>query len=179
MRCDEWCMMASSLTRVLISYACLACDMHVLAMPVWTTCAPWPGRVFTDTPLDLQGFDYTNQNYDQWHSEAPNIPSISSESSSAVSDRGEYYDNATTGHVSGYDVFHPDSGTPAEWAWGGINVSANQGILTRPYICGGCGLSSSSTHCPISHPTPSLQRGPMCDAGPDMRAPSPPSPLYH
>jgi len=54
-----------------------------------------------------------------------------------VSDRGEYADNATTGHVSGYDVFHPDSGSPAEWAWGGIDVPAGQGILTRAYISGG------------------------------------------
>ncbi len=60
----------------------------------------WPCRgAQSDTPLDLQGFDYTNNMYDQWHAEAPNIPSISSESCSSVSDRGEYADNATAGHV--------------------------------------------------------------------------------
>jgi len=48
------------------------------------------GWVGPQTPLDVQGFDYSTQNYDNWHSQAPNIPSISSETSSAVSDRGEY-----------------------------------------------------------------------------------------
>ena len=135
----------------------------------------------SDTPLDLQGFDYNPQGYDEWHAQAPNIPSISSESSSAVSDRGEYADNATTGHV--YACVGSDSlgctrplaiaplrhcataalrgrvvislccesclaastppqewvrlGASAEYAWGGIGVPNNQGILTRPFICGG------------------------------------------
>ena len=81
------------------------------------------------TPLDVQGFDYSTDKYDEWHLQvhrpptsrchvpspaastrgcnrtvplpppppslhsrvqAPDIPSISSETSSAVSDRGEY-----------------------------------------------------------------------------------------
>ena len=68
------------------------------------------------TPLDVQGFDYSTDKYDEWHlqacrlqlfchqpttpsmymprqysrvMQAPDIPSISSETSSAVSDRGE------------------------------------------------------------------------------------------
>ena len=39
---------------------------------------------------DVQGFDYSTQHYDSWHSATPGIPEISSETSSAVSDRGEY-----------------------------------------------------------------------------------------
>ena len=52
------------------------------------------GWVGPKTPLDLQGFDYSTGNYDTWHANAPNIPSISSETSSAVSDRSEYTSNA-------------------------------------------------------------------------------------
>ncbi len=46
----------------------------------------------------MQGFDYSTQNYDQWHNQAPNIPSISSETSSAVSDRGEYANDQAGGN---------------------------------------------------------------------------------
>jgi len=95
------------------------------------------GWVGLNTPLDLQGFDYATSNYDNWHKEAPLIPSISSETSSAVSDRGEYTNNATTGHVSGYDNNYPGWGQSAEQAWGGVGESNGQGILTRPFISGG------------------------------------------
>jgi hypothetical protein len=45
---------------------------------------------------------------------------MSSETSSAVSDRGEYASNATSGHVTGYDSDYPGWGQSAEMAWGGI-----------------------------------------------------------
>jgi len=95
------------------------------------------GWLGPQTPLDLQGFDYGTGNYDQWHSQAPNIPSMSSETSSAVSDRGEYADDPASGHVTGYDMDAPSWGETAEAAWGGIGVSAGQGILTRPFVAGG------------------------------------------
>lgn len=95
------------------------------------------GWIGPNTPLDMQGFDYNTGSYDTWHAQAPNIPSMSSETSSAVSDRGEYANNATTGHVSGYDVNYPGWGQSAQQAWGGVGESAGQGILTRPYLCGG------------------------------------------
>ena len=82
-----------------------------------------------DTVLDLQGFDYATQNYDAWHKRAPHVPAISSETSSAVSDRGEYNSNSTTGHVSGYDTNAPSWGETAQVAWAGI--------LERPFIAGG------------------------------------------
>ena len=41
------------------------------------------GYIGPNTPLDVQGFDYSTGNYDNWHKQAPNIPSISSETSSA------------------------------------------------------------------------------------------------
>ena len=95
------------------------------------------GWIGLSTPLDVQGFDYSTQNYDQWHNQAPNIPSISSETSSAVSDRGEYANDAVGGHVSGYDTNEPSWGETAEGAWGGIGISNGQGILTRAFISGG------------------------------------------
>ena len=39
------------------------------------------------TPLDLDGFDYETSTYDKNHKAVPSVPSISSETSSAVSDR--------------------------------------------------------------------------------------------
>ena len=135
---------------------------------------PQNGWIGAQTPLDVQGFDYSTGSYDGWHRGAPNIPSISSETSSAVSDRGEYVNNETAGHVQAYDnqvrgrgrgrrvgragvmrdaqglvalLTHlphvpfrwqyPGWGESAEQAWGGVGVSAGQGILTRAFISGG------------------------------------------
>ena len=91
------------------------------------------GWIGPNTPLDMQGFDYSTGSYDGWHAAAPNIPSISSETSSAVSDRGEYFNNETAGHVQAYDNQYPGWGESAEQAWGGVGVPANQGILTREF----------------------------------------------
>jgi beta-galactosidase len=95
------------------------------------------GYIGPDTPLDVQGFDYATTNYDHWHAQAPLIPSISSETSSAVSDRGEYANDAAGGHVTGYDNQYPGWGESAEQAWGGVDETNVQGILTRPFISGG------------------------------------------
>jgi len=95
------------------------------------------GYIGPNTPLDVQGFDYSTGSYDNWHKQAPNIPSISSETSSAVSDRGEYANDAAGGHVSGYDNQYPGWGESAEQAWGGVGENNGQGILTRPFITGG------------------------------------------
>lgn len=75
------------------------------------------GWIGPNTPLDVQGFDYTTQNYDEWHSQAPDIPSISSETCSSMSDRDTYANNATTGVVSAYDT--NAAGERPESGWGG------------------------------------------------------------
>ena len=62
---------------------------------------------------------------------------IAVETSSAVSDRGEYANDAAGGHVSGYDSNYPGWGESAEQAWGGVGEGNGQGILTRPFISGG------------------------------------------
>ena len=67
----------------------------------------------------------------------PSIPSISSETSSAVSDRGEYHSDPVSAHVTGYDTDYPGWGQSAEMAWGGVNEKTGGGILTRKFISGG------------------------------------------
>ncbi|CAJ1450597.1 unnamed protein product [Effrenium voratum] len=81
------------------------------------------------TPMDLMGFDYGPEMYDRWHAEAPWKPSISSETSSAYSDRGLVQNDPKTGHVRDYDTEHPSWGQTAQVAW--------QAILRRPFVAGG------------------------------------------
>ncbi|KAH8047960.1 arogenate dehydratase [Aureococcus anophagefferens] len=71
------------------------------------------------------------------HAKNASMPFISSETSSAVSDRGEYASDAVAAHVSGYDTTAPSWGEVAEDAWGGVGEADAQGILTRPFISGG------------------------------------------
>ena len=77
------CVLRTAATAGMIAAGCEPC-------PMTYSCVDRPAA---------QGFDYSTQNYDSWHDKAPEIPSMSSETSSAVSDRGEYKNNATTGHV--------------------------------------------------------------------------------
>ena len=81
------------------------------------------------TILDLQGFDYATGSYDDWHKRAPTIPAISSETSSAYGDRGEYKNDPASGHVTGYDTENPSWGQTTEVAW--------SAILTRSFMSGG------------------------------------------
>lgn len=87
---------------------------------------PFNGRAM---PVDLMGFDYGPEMYDKWHAEAPTVPAISSETSSAYSDRGLVFNNRLEGHVRDYDTEHPSWGQTAEVAW--------QAILSRPFVAGG------------------------------------------
>jgi hypothetical protein len=89
------------------------------------------------------------QNYDKWHASAPQYPSISSETSSAVSDRGELHNNKTAGHVDSYDSVSDNKvpwGQTAEGAWGGVGIPSGQGILTRDYMSGGFTWTGEATH---------------------------------
>eukprot|EP01084_Bolivina_argentea_P265983 451012_1 len=52
--------------------------------------------------LDIQGINYNYDEYDIYHEQYPNQPVISSESCSCITDRGEYANNQTSGHVSAY-----------------------------------------------------------------------------
>ncbi|KAH8043583.1 arogenate dehydratase [Aureococcus anophagefferens] len=90
-----------------------------------------------DYPGDVVGIDYATDTYDAEHAKNASMPFISSETSSAVSDRGEYASDAVAAHVSGYDTTAPSWGEVAEDAWGGVGEADAQGILTRPFISGG------------------------------------------
>ena len=89
------------------------------------------------TALDVQGVDYRTDTYDAVHAKAPHVPCISSESSSAVSDRGETRSDAGTAHVTGYDTAFPVWGESTQGAWGGVGIPGGQGILTRAFVAGG------------------------------------------
>ena len=96
--------------------------------------------VMKNSVLDLLGFDYATNNYDSWHALLPAYPAISSETSSAVGDRGEYANNEPAGHVSGYGTQTVPWGQTTEKAWGGYDqddLNNTQGILTRAFIAGG------------------------------------------
>ena len=115
----------------------------------------------TKTPLDLDGFDYETSTYDNNHKAVPNVPSISSETSSAVSDRGYYAaDDAKSGHVQGYDTDHPGWGQTAEDAWGGVTEPANQGILTRAFVAGSSRPFGPPRHAPAHPPSRTHARAP-------------------
>jgi hypothetical protein len=57
------------------------------------------------------------------------VPAVSSETSSAVSDRGEYANDQAGGHVTGYDTERPSWGQTAEVAW--------SAILQKDFMSGG------------------------------------------
>ena len=113
---------------------------------MWVANASSPGRpvsanfwdrwVSYASPPDVHGYDYMTSSFDRFHAATPSIPSLSSETSSTQSDRGEVANNATAGHIAGYDVAVPAWGDTAEGAWGGVNITDGQGILTRDFIAG-------------------------------------------
>lgn len=104
--------------EALLTKAAIKSNDPMMNRPVSANQNSWVGP---NTPLDLQGFDYSTTSYDKWHSEAPNIPSISSETSSAVSDRDEYFNDAESGHVSAYDTNFP--------GWGQVRVQVLAGMV--------------------------------------------------
>jgi beta-galactosidase len=92
------------------------------------------------TLLDLLGFDYSTDAYDNWHRMIPNRPAISSETSSAIGDRGEYVNDKERGHISAYDTTTVPWGQTTQKAWGGFdeqNPTNHMGILTRTFVAGG------------------------------------------
>ncbi len=94
-----------------------------------------------------------------------------------MSDRGEYKDNATSGHVTGYDTDAPGWGQTAEGAWGGIGESNGQGILTRPFISGGWTWTVSLLRCRCTAALHYCAASCGSAANSRKRKPSSPSPL--
>jgi beta-galactosidase len=54
---------------------------------------------------DIQGFNYLNESFEDFHKRFPNQPTIFTESSSAVSDRGVYENDSAKGYVGNYTDF--------------------------------------------------------------------------
>ena len=57
---------------------------------------------------DIQGFNYLNESFEKFHKDFPNQPTIFTESSSAVSDRGVYENDGSRGYVGNYTDFSLD-----------------------------------------------------------------------
>ena len=93
--------------------------------------------------LDVQGFNYHPETYDEVHREFPNKPLVATEISAAVGTRGvydrnpftvpkdtaRYEGNLAACQVAAYDVNAPDWAETAEVAW--------QAIAGRPWMAGG------------------------------------------
>ena len=96
----------------------------------------FPPEVWYKETLDLVGFDYGTPSYHKWLGLiGPGKPAISSESSSATSDRGEYHSNHTEAHVSAMNAapYHATGYGNDEYAWTGIEAQAR--VPTPGNIC--------------------------------------------
>jgi len=90
---------------------------------------------------DLQGINYSPNNYDRFHAAHSNMPLYGSETSSEVGTRGvygpdtfkidgiTYLGDEAKGYVSAYDLHAPPWANTAEAAW--------QPIADRPFVAGG------------------------------------------
>jgi beta-galactosidase len=93
--------------------------------------------------IDVQGFNYHPETYDQLHRELPRKPFIATEIAAAVSTRGiydrelftvpkdtaRYEGNPALCQVAAYDVNAPDWAETAELAW--------KAVAERPWMAGG------------------------------------------
>jgi beta-galactosidase len=77
---------------------------------------------------DIQGCNYNHAGYDDYHAKHPQHPVLGSETSSALSTRGVYENDAVKGYLSAYDTNCPNWGTHAETAW--------RAVADRPFIAG-------------------------------------------
>lgn len=66
-------------------------------------------------PLDVIGFNYHTQFPDVFHQRHPNRPVFGSETSSAISTRGEYFDDPSRNLVNSYNGVVPWGQTPEAW----------------------------------------------------------------
>jgi beta-galactosidase len=66
-------------------------------------------------PLDIIGFNYNLKLPDAFHRKHPTRPVFGSETSSAISTRGEYSNDPTRNAVSSYDGVVPWGETPEQW----------------------------------------------------------------
>jgi beta-galactosidase len=118
--------------------------------------------------LDVQGFNYHPDTYDEVQGEFPRMPLIATEISAAVGTRGSYAREPFTVpkdtaryegkpslcQVAAYDVNAPDWAETAEAAW--------KAIAERPWMAGGfvwCGFDYRGEPTPFDWPAISSQYG--------------------
>ena len=88
-----------------------------------------------DTPLnvshavDVVGFNYCQNLYDEFHQAHPHQPMTSSEDTSALMTRGEYVTDETRNILGSYDDEHAP--------WGVTHRAAWKVIAERPFVAGG------------------------------------------
>ena len=121
---------------------------------------------------DLQGINYSPNNYDGFHAAHPNMPLYGSETSSEVGTRGvydqtvfksdgaNYRGDETKGYVSAYDNTPVPWGQSAEDAW--------QAIADRPFVAGGyvwTGFDYKGEPTPFGWPDINSHFGAMDECG--------------
>jgi beta-galactosidase len=66
-------------------------------------------------PLDVIGFNYNPKLPEAFHAKHPDRPMVGSETSSAISTRGEYVTDAKRNTINSYDGVVPWGSTPEDW----------------------------------------------------------------
>jgi beta-galactosidase len=75
--------------------------------------------------IDVQGFNYGPNHYDEFHQKFPQMPVVATEIASTQTTRGIYADDLALGYVSAYNTRK----APPEYAWGAV--------ASRPFVAGG------------------------------------------
>lgn len=78
--------------------------------------------------VDVVGFNYQIGSYDRYHQANPQKPLTSSEDTSAVMTRGEYFSDRSKNILGSYDTEHP--------SWGSTHRTAWKAIATRAFLGG-------------------------------------------
>jgi beta-galactosidase len=117
------------------------------------------GRGVSDV-VDVQGFNYYEQNIDDFHQKFPRQPTIGSETASHFLTRGIYETDKEKGYVSAYDVNAPSYAKTAEQWWKFYDA--------RPFLAGGflwTGFDYRGEPSPYSWPCISSHFGAMDTCG--------------
>jgi beta-galactosidase len=93
--------------------------------------------------VDVVGFNYQQDKYDEFHAKHPGLPLMSSEDTSAFMTRGEYLSDKTRHISASYD----DDAAP----WGETHRAAWKAIAERDFIAGGFVWTGFDYH---GEPTP-------------------------
>ena len=88
----------------------------------------WFTPINVSHAVDVVGFNYFQQNYDNYHKQYPNKPITSSEDVSGQMNRGEYVTNKKKNILASYDDIKP--------GWGETHRVSWKMVAERPYVAG-------------------------------------------